>query len=112
LNGESDQGEESERGDENGDKLHDFKTKLGEAIDEADNIRNQRATSQPQEEFRFWNDGDDPPVYLFEQELFHRGDEYIPGSSQNGHPKGVTLVYSKFSEMVDELVKHSVYIKN
>jgi hypothetical protein len=39
---------------------------------------------------------------------FIRGDEYIPGSSQNGHPKGVTLVYSKFSEMVDELVKHSV----
>jgi hypothetical protein len=50
--------------------------------------------------FCYWDDGDDPPVYLFEHELFYLGDEYMAGWSTSGLPKGVGLFNTKFSEMI------------
>ncbi len=55
--------------------------------------------------FVYLNEGDDPCVYRFEMELFYCGDEYIPGSSEWGYPKGVMKVADSFSEMIDEIVQ-------
>jgi hypothetical protein len=61
--------------------------------------------------FCYWDDGDDPPVYLFEHELFDLGDEYIAGSSTSGLPKGVSLFSSKFSMMMHDQPHKSFYVK-
>jgi hypothetical protein len=60
--------------------------------------------------FCYWEDGDDPPVYVFEHELFYLGDEYIAGSSTSGFPKGVSLFNSKFSMMIHHMAHESHYV--
>ena len=50
------------------------------------------------------DEGDDPPVYSFEAELFYCGNDYLPGSSQSGLPRGVRLAAPSFSEMIAQVL--------
>jgi hypothetical protein len=53
-------------------------------------------------------DGDDPPVYRFESELWYRGDEYIAGSSTSGLPRGVTKLDEHFSNFISGLAQELI----
>lgn len=55
--------------------------------------------------FVYLDEGEDPPVYRFELELFYCGDDYIPGSSIWGYPKGVSKISDSFSKMINDIVK-------
>ena len=58
--------------------------------------------------FFYFSDGDNPPVYRFEMELFDRGDEYIPGSVALGYPKGVSKIADTFSELINYFVQAEI----
>ena len=55
--------------------------------------------------FIYLNEGDNPPVYKFEVELWYCGDDYIPESSSWGLPKGISKVADSFSQMIGDIVK-------
>jgi hypothetical protein len=58
--------------------------------------------------FVYLDDGDNPPVYRFETELYYCGDDYIPNSSNWGYPKGVSKTADSFSEMIDKIVESKI----
>lgn len=58
--------------------------------------------------FVYLTDGDDPAVYRFETELFHCGEDYMPGSSTWGYPKGVSKVADSFSSMINSVVENKL----
>jgi hypothetical protein len=62
--------------------------------------------------FFYLNEGDDPSVFRFETELFYCGDDYIPGSSSWGYPKGVSKVADRFSEMINNIVTNKIKQQN
>jgi hypothetical protein len=51
--------------------------------------------------FFFIHEGDNPPVYRFEKELYYCGDDYIPNASSWGLPKGILKVADSFTEMIE-----------
>lgn len=57
--------------------------------------------------FFYINDGDDPPIYRFETELYYCGDAYITDSSNWGLPKGILKVAESFSEMINRAINVS-----
>jgi hypothetical protein len=58
--------------------------------------------------FIYLDEGDNPPVYRFETELFYCGDEYIPESSSWGYPKGVSRIADSFSGMINSVVENKL----
>jgi hypothetical protein len=62
--------------------------------------------------FVYLDDGEDPPVYRFELELFYCGEEYISGSSSWGYPKGVSKISDSFSDMINTVVKQKLEESN
>jgi hypothetical protein len=55
--------------------------------------------------FFYTTDGDNPPIYRFEMELYYCGDEYIQGSGSWGFPKGVLKVADSFTEMIEKAIE-------
>ncbi|WP_444670956.1 SMI1/KNR4 family protein [Flavobacterium columnare] len=62
--------------------------------------------------FVYLDEGDDPPVYRFETELFYCGDDYMPGSSTWSFPKGVSKIADSFSEMINNVVTNKIKQQN
>jgi len=58
--------------------------------------------------FVYLTEGDNPAVYRFETELFYCGDDYMPGSSTWGYPKGVSKVADSFSSMINSVVENKL----
>jgi len=58
--------------------------------------------------FVYYKDGDNPPVYKFELELYYCGDDYMPSSSSWNYPKGVSKIADSFSNMIEDIINYKI----
>lgn len=57
--------------------------------------------------FFYIDDGDNPPIYRFQTELYYSGDDSIPNASSLGLSKGVIKVSKSFTEMINRAIEIS-----